>query len=52
MKEQKTKPENSTNQGKEERKQNAFPTITRIIVLRIQITFTQATTYQNNRQVR
>ena len=36
---------NSTNQGKEERKQNAFPTITSIIVLRIQIAFTQATTY-------
>ena len=36
---------NSTNQRKEERKQNAFPTITSIIVLRIQIAFTQATTY-------
>ena len=36
---------NSTNQGKEERKQNAFPTITSIIVLCIQIAFTQATTY-------
>ena len=36
---------NSTNRKKEERKQNAFPTITSIIVLRIQITFTQATTY-------
>ena len=36
---------NSTNQEKEERKQNAFPTIISIIVLRIQITFTQATTY-------
>ena len=36
---------NSTNQGKEERKQSAFPTITSIIVLRIQIAFTQATTY-------
>ena len=39
------KPKNSTNQGKEERKQNTFPTITSIIVLRIQIAFTQATTY-------
>ena len=37
--------ENSTDQGKEERKQNAFPTIINIIVLRIQIAFTQATTY-------
>ena len=36
---------NSTNQGKEERKQNAIPTITSIIVLHIQIAFTQATTY-------
>ena len=36
---------NSTNQEKEERKQNAFPTITSIIVLRIQITFTQDTMY-------
>ena len=36
---------NSTNQEKEERKQNAFPIITNIIVLRIQIAFTQATTY-------
>ena len=36
---------NSTNRRKEERKQNAFPTVTSIIVLRIQITFTQATTY-------
>ena len=36
---------NSTNQEKEERKQNAFPTIISIIVLRIQIAFTQATTY-------
>ena len=41
----KDKPKNSTNQEKEERKQNAFPTITNIIVLRIQITFTQATMY-------
>ena len=42
MKEQKDKPKNSTDQGKEERKQNAFPKITKItsiIVLRIQITF-------------
>ena len=48
MKEQKDKRRNSTNQGKEERKQNAFPKnykITSIIVLCIQITFTQATTY-------
>ena len=30
---------------KEERKRNAFPTITSIIVLRIQIAFTQATMY-------
>ena len=44
-KQQTDKPKNSTNQGKEERKQNAFPTITSIIVLRIQIAFTQATTY-------
>ena len=36
---------NSTNQRKEERKQKAFPTVTSIIVLRIQIEFTQATTY-------
>ena len=36
---------NSTNQEKEERKQNTFPTITSIIVLRIQFAFTQATTY-------
>ena len=36
---------NSTNQEKEERKQNAFPTIISIIVLHIQIAFTQATTY-------
>ena len=36
---------NSTNQGKEGRKQNTFPTITSIIVLCIQIAFTQATTY-------
>ena len=36
---------NSTNQEKEERKQNAFPTITSIIVLRIQIAFIQATMY-------
>ena len=36
---------NSTNQEKEERKQNAFPRITSIIVLRNQIAFTQATTY-------
>ena len=36
---------NSTSQGKEERKQNALPTITSIIVLHIQIAFTQATTY-------
>ena len=34
---------NSTDQGKEERKQNAFLTIINIIVLRIQIAFTQAT---------
>ena len=39
------KPKNSTDQGKEERKQNAFPTIINIIVLHIQIAFTQATTY-------
>ena len=32
-----TSQKNSTNQGKEERKQNAFPTISNIIVLRIQI---------------
>ena len=36
---------NSTNQEKEERKQNAFPTITSIIVPHIQIAFTQATMY-------
>ena len=36
---------NSTNRKIEERKQNAFPTVTSIIVLRIQIAFTQATTY-------
>ena len=36
---------NSTNQGKEERKQNTFTTITSIIVLCIQIAFTQATAY-------
>ena len=41
----KDKLKNSTNQEKEERKQNAFPTITNIIVLHIQIAFTQATTY-------
>ena len=41
----KDKPENSTNQEKEERKQNTFPTITSIIVLRIQIAFIQATMY-------
>ena len=41
----KDKLKNSTNQEKEERKQNAFPTITSIIVLRIQIAFIQATTY-------
>ena len=48
MKQQKDKPKNSTNQGKEERKQNTFPKnykITSIIVLRIQIAFIQATTY-------
>ena len=36
---------NSTNRRKEERKQNAFPTITSIIVLRIQIAFTLARMY-------
>ena len=41
----------NTNQRREERKQNAFPTATSIIVLRIQIAFTQATTYLINRQV-
>ena len=41
----KDKLKNSTNQEKEERKQNTFPTITSIIVLRIQITFIQATMY-------
>ena len=35
----------STDQRKEERKQNAFPTATSIIVLRIEIAFIQATTY-------
>ena len=40
-----TSQKNSTNQGKEERKQKAFPTITSIIVLHIQITFTQDTMY-------
>ena len=43
--ENKDKPKNSTDQEKEERKQNAFPTIINIIVLCIQITFTQATTH-------
>ena len=41
----KDKLKNSTNQEKEERKQNTFPTITSIIVLRIQIAFIQATRY-------
>ena len=36
---------NSTKQEKEERKQNAFPTIISIIVLHIQIAFTQTATY-------
>ena len=54
MKEHETKLENevtnrqaktSTNRRREERKQNAFPTATSIIVLRIQIAFIQATTY-------
>ena len=47
-KQQKDKPKNSTNQGKEERKRNAFPKqfkITSIIVLRIQIALIQATMY-------
>ena len=35
----------STNQRREERKQKAFPTTTGIIVLCIQIAFTQATMY-------
>ena len=35
----------STNQRREERKENAFPTVTSIIVLHIQIAFTQATMY-------
>ena len=41
----------STNRRIEERKQNAFPTTTSIIVLHIQIAFTQASTYLINRQV-
>ena len=54
VKENETKSENeatnrqaktSTNQRREERKQNASPTVTSIIVLHIQIAFTQATTY-------
>ena len=60
MKEQETKLENevtnrqtktSTNRRREERKQIAFPTNTSIIVLCIQIAFTQATMYLSNRQV-
>ena len=56
-KEHKTKLENEDEpkavltKKEEERKQNAFPTIINIIVLRIQITLTQATTHQINRQV-
>ena len=45
------KPKTVLTKEKEERKQNAFSTIINIIVLRIQIAFTQATTHQINRQV-
>ena len=41
----------SANQRREERKQNAFPTNTSIIVLHIQIAFIQAAMYLINRQV-
>ena len=45
------KPKTVLTKEKEVRKQNAFPTIINIIVLHIQIAFTQATTHQINRQV-